>query len=387
MSTFTQSHWPVIPFGANGGINTEGDALPRVTHSADGVDLNQIWQTLQNATSVWNAHRTALTDLLTYWTSSPGEAVSQGRNEDRFEQASEFGEPEGLRPPSAYNLLGFTFEDYDRAARFSWRALREMDERQILAVHNDALNADNALVTETILNRLFSPTPETNGFAHTCYGLWTGADSMFPPNWLGKTFDANHTHYRNTGNAQIDSTDLLEGIKAIREHGYGLVDSDQILIALVNEAESEVIQSFRANVANNNSAISRWDFIPASNQPAFMLTGGGALVGEQPDGSIFNLPTVGKYGPVYVVESSFVPEGYFSVVATAGPGNPSNCIGVRQHENTAYQGLRQLPGPVNGYPLTESFYTRSFGVGVRHRGAAVCYQLGTDPYEAPAILP
>ncbi len=210
---------------------------------------------------------------------------------------------------------------------------------------------------------------------------------MTPPNWLGKSFPVNHTHYRATGNAAIDSTDLLEANKAIREHGYGLVDSDQVLIALVNEVESEEIQSFCAGVENNNSAISKWDFIPASNQPVFMLAGGGALVGEQPDGSIFDLPTVGKYGPVYVVESSFVPEGYFSIVAAAGPGNPSNAIGVRQHENTAYQGLRQLPGPVNGYPLQESFYTRSFGVGVRHRGAAVCYKLGAGPYTAPVIVP
>ncbi len=55
-----------------------------------------------------------------------------------------------------------------------------MDERQILAVHNDALNADNALVTETILERLFSPAAETNNFGHTCYGLWTGSDGDDP---------------------------------------------------------------------------------------------------------------------------------------------------------------------------------------------------------------
>jgi len=391
VSTFTSPRfdtrlWPVLPFGSDDGILTEGDVLARVTHTADGVDLNTIWQTMQNATSTWNAHRTALTDLLSYWTTAPAEAVGQGRNEDEFELATELGEPESLRPPSAYNLLGFTFEDYDRAARYSWRALREMDQRQALAVHNEALNADNSLVTKTILNRLFSPAPETNSFGHTCYGLWVGSDGMIPPNWLGKSFDANHTHYRATGNAEIDSTDLLEGIKAIREHGYGLVDSDQILIALVNEAESEVIQSFRANVENNNSAVSRWDFIPSKSQPAFTLQGAGQLIGEQPEGQIFSLPTVGKYGPVFVVESSFVPEGYFSIIATAGPGNPSNCIGVRQHENTTYQGLRHLPGNTGGYPLIESFYTRSFGVGVRHRGAAVCYKLGAGPYTAPEIL-
>jgi hypothetical protein len=53
------------------------------------------------------------------------------------------------------------------------------------------------------------------------------------------------------------------------------VDSNQEIIALVNERESEVIQSFRANVENNNSQISKWDFLPASNQPSFILQAAG----------------------------------------------------------------------------------------------------------------
>ncbi|WP_264028593.1 hypothetical protein, partial [Mycolicibacterium brisbanense] len=276
---------------------------------------------------------------------------------------------------------------YDRAARFTWRFLRDADARQVRAVLDEALRGDNTTVTRRILNRLFNPAPELNDYGNTCYGLWNGTDGMVPPPVLGKRFDANHTHYLTSGNTTIDSNDLEVTVKHIREHGYGLTDGAEELVCFVNPTESEVIQSFRANVENENTQIAKWDFIRAVNQPAFVLPNGGQLVGSQPAGTVFNLPTVGKYGPLWIVESNFVPEKYFAVVATAGPGATSNVIGVRQHPNRLYQGLRQLPGNVNGYPLQDSFYSRSFGVGTRHRGAAVCTQLtASTGYTAPSII-
>jgi hypothetical protein len=126
--------------------------------------------------------------------------------------------------------------------------------------------------------------------------------------------------------------------------------------------------------------------LPASNQPSFILQGAGELVGNLPPGEVFGLPTVGKWGPVWIVETHFVPSGYFAVVATSGPRSASNVVGVREHTNTTYRGLRQLPGNQQGYPLIESFYTRAFGVGTRHRGAAMVYQLkATGSYDTPEI--
>ncbi|OBI95020.1 hypothetical protein [Mycobacterium asiaticum] len=380
-----QSLLRLPPFGAEGGYLTEGDALPRVTQTVDGADLNTIWLEMQTALSEWNRHRNAIVDLLSYWHTSTADAVPQGLNEQSFEEASEFGEPESLRPPTEHVLLGYTFKDYDRAARFTWRALRDMDARQVRAVHDGAMNSDARLVTGTILQRLFSPEPEENAQGNVCYSLWS-ADGMTPPPFLGHTFDGDHTHYRLTGSADIDSGDLLEGVRALREHGYGLVDSSQQLIALVNERESEVIQSFRANVENNNDQVSKWDFLPAINQPSFILQGAGELVGNLPPGEVFGLPTVGKWGPVWIVETQFVPAGYFAIVATSGPGSSANPIGVREHTNTTYRGLRQIPGSSSTYPLSESFYTRAFGVGTRHRGAAAVYQLkASGEYEIPEI--
>ena len=249
------------------------------------------------------------------------------------------------------------------------------------------MRSDNATVTTKILERLFNPAPALNERGIVCYGLWNGEDNITPPSVLGKSFDASHSHYHATGGNTVDSEDLEFAVKDIREHGYGLLDSAQELVALVHPTESEIIQSFRANVENENGTVAKWDFIRAINQPAFILQEQGQLVGSQPHGNIFNPPTVGKYGPVWIVETNFIPEHWFTVVATSGPGSPSNPIGVRQHANPGYQGLRQLASNHQRYPLLESFYTRSFGTGVRHRSAAVCFQVTSeDEYAAPTLI-
>jgi len=373
-----------VPYGADGGYGTEGDVLVNTT--ADGVDLNVIWDEMRAALKIWNAKRTALVDLFSYWTTSSAEAVLPFTNHSGFEVASEFGEPEALRPPSDYLMMGFSFEDYDRATRFTWKALRDMDARQVRAYADEALNADNALVTNLILRRLFDPNPDENEFGNACYGLYNGTDGMKPPSWQGNSFSASHSHYRVSGSVDIDSEDIESAIRDIRQHGYGLTDSQQRIVVLCNETESEGIQSFRAGIENSNSAKAKWDFIPAKDQPSFVLQGGGQLVGSQPDGTVFNLPSVGSYGPPAVIESSFFPSGYVSVVATAGPGSPTNVIGVREHQKAAYRGLRQIAGFQPNYPLQDSFYTRGIGTGVRHRGAAIVTQLSAaGPYVMPEI--
>jgi hypothetical protein len=61
-------------------------------------------------------------------------------------------------------------------------------------------------------------------------------------------------------------------------------------------------------------------------------------------------------------------------------------IGVRQHRNTLYQGLRIIPGYRPAYPLQDSFFQRSFGVGVRHRGSAAVMQIkASGTYDPPEV--
>lgn len=97
------------PFGAEGGIATQGDVLVNVT--ADGVDLNVIWAEVAQVIAAWNAERSALTSLLAFSTTNTADAIPQSKSEDSFEEASEFGQPESLRPPSDFLLMGYEFRD------------------------------------------------------------------------------------------------------------------------------------------------------------------------------------------------------------------------------------------------------------------------------------
>ncbi len=368
-----------IPFGADGGYATEGDVLVNVT--SDGVDLNVVWAEVNTAISAWNAERSALASLLSYFTTNTADAIPQSATSSSFEEASEYGEPTAIRPGD-YELLGYTFKDYDKATRFTWKALRDMSAQQIAASVDFALEADNRLLNGSILERLFSNVAEENSFGHTCYSIYND-DTMVPPEYMGKTFSGTHSHFLLSGQTTIDSGDVEAALNHVREHGYGVMPGSQ-LICLCNPQEGEVISTFKAGEENQNSVIAKHDYIPSSGAPAFLTSD--TIVGQVAPATTANgLKISGSYGPLWVIESEYVPAGYFSVFATYGTNSQNNAIGVREHVNPSYRGLRIIPG-IGPYPLQDSFYARSFGVGVRRRGQAAVVQI-TDgsTYTVPTV--
>jgi hypothetical protein len=370
----------VPPWGGEGGYGTEGDVLVNVT--ADGVDINTLWNEVAQVLTAWNSERSAVTSLLGYATINAADAVPQSISDESFEEASEYGIPESIGAPGNAVLLGNTLKDFDKAGRFTWRFLRDSTAEQIRSVTNFAIAADNKLVNGLIVNRLVSPTLETNEWGHTCYGLWN-ADGMVPPPYLGKTFDASHTHYLVSQSDVIDSGDLDEAIHHTQEHGYGM-DSGSQLIAFMNPLEADEVSVFKAGVVNNGTAVAKHDFIPSQGAPAYLQPDN--IVGQVAPAAFNGLPIDGSYGPLWCVRSQYIPAGYLVVVATSGANNPNNAVSVRQHTNAAYRGMRSITGPVPYYPLQESFWARCIGVGTRHRGAAVVTQIkATGSYEAPSI--
>lgn len=374
--------FPIAPFGFEGGYHTEGDVLPRVTETADGVSLGVIWEEMQATLQQWNNAAANLAGLLSYWHTSAADAVPASIAQNLFEKASEYGEPVAIRPGS-YTLVGFPFDDFDTATRFTWKFLRDADARQVRAAHNEALAADSRLVTSAILQRLFDPTQDENEQGTPVYGLFNG-DGMVPAPFAGQSFTGAETHYTHSGNTAIDSGDVESAIKLVKGKGFGVPESGQTLLLLCHPNQADDIMSWKKGAENTNSAVAKYDALPSVGAPAFEIPG--QIVGQQAPAEIFNVPVVGSYGPALIVESYFVPAGYFSVVATSGPNSSNNALGVRQHPNSVYQGLRQIPGNIPGYPLQESFYTRGFGVGTRHRGAAaVCQITDGGSYTAPTI--
>lgn len=374
-----QSLLHLPPFGAEGGYATEGDVLVNTT--ADGVDLNVIWAEVVAVVKAWNAERSALASLLAFNTTNTADAIPQSRSADSFEEASEFGEPEGMRPPGEYSLMGYTFKDYDKASRWTWKFLRDSTAEQVRAVANYALEADNRLTTGTILQRLFDPTQTENEWGHPVFGLYNG-DSQVPPAYLGKEFATAHQHYLVSGADVIDSGDLETAVRQVTEHGYG-TEPNSRLLALMNPAQAEVVSQWKAGEQNASGIIAKFDYIPSAGAPAYFSPD--EIVGQVAPESYNGLKVQGSYGPVWVIQSFAIPEDYFAVVATYGANSPDNAIGFREHPQRQYQGLRTIPGLQPAYPIQDAFFQRSFGVGVRRRGQACVTQVkASGSYDVPA---
>lgn len=375
------------PFGGedySGGYGTEGDI---VFTTNDGVDLNALWAEAQAALAVWNAGRSRLVDILSYPVVNEIESVPQV-GEASFELASEFGEPQGERLKIGYFQLGFDFADYDRATRFTWKALRDMDARQIQAINNALLQADERLVFKMVMAAIFDPTnreTDIRNNAYRVYPLYNG-DGTVPPTYRGNTFDGTHSHYMVSGNTKIDSADLEDAYEHIAEHGYTIEAGTQI-VCLMNRNQLKEVRKFRMGVENNNGVEANYDFVPARSQPAQFLDVPMGLLGSLPPDTWNGLRVYGSYADILLIEEPFIPDGYFLMFGTGGAGNLQNLVGLREHRNPVYRGLRILPGNDQRYPLIESYYTRAFGTGIRQRAGAVVMQISDDSdYTCPTAF-
>lgn len=364
-----------------GGYQTAGDI---VTQTIDGIDLNALWSDYQATLAFWNQRRMAKVSLFTFPVTNLVENVPQV-GEANFEKASEFGEPQAGKIKVDYIQLGYDIDDYDVASRWTWKFLRDADVRQVNAMHNAYLMADQKFVFKKVMQAIFdNDNRETmiRKQAYKVYPLYNG-DGMIPPDYGTNTFTGDHSHYLVSGQAQVDSDDLEEALDHIEEHGYSIENGTQLVI-MVNKAQAREIRKFRMGETNNNGKIANYDFIPSSNQPTLILPNEG-LLGSRPPSEWNGLRVIGSYRDAYVIEDMDIPEGYILTFGSGGAGNLGNLVGLREHANPAYRGLRLIGGNQQGYPLIDSYYSRTFGTGIRQRGGAVVTQLkATGDYEVPA---
>lgn len=370
--------------GADGGYHTEQDAL--VTQTSDGVDLNALWAEFQQTLEIFNQRRNALVALLTYDVTELIERVPQVTGAE-FEEASEFGVPKAVRLAQSFLSLGYDFRDYDIATRYTWKYLRDHDARAVQAVHNAILEADNRLMFRRVMEAIFdnrNRNAEITGENIPVYPLFN-ADGTVPPAYKGTTFDGTHTHYLVSGNAGplIDPGDLEEMVTKIAEHGYGQTETGAQYVLLANKNETKEIRKFRAGVSTNG-VVANYDFIPSANSPTLIVPNATGLIGNVPPATWNGLKVIGSYMDVLIIEEDYIPPFYVLMFATGGTQNLQNLVGLRQHKNPQYRGLRLLQGNQQGYPLVESFYSRSFGTGVRQRGGAVVMQIkAAGSYDIP----
>lgn len=376
---------PVFPiFGSaetQGGFHTAGDL---VTQTNDGMDLNALWGVYQDSMQIYNEAMDRLSALFTFPVVNPIETVPQV-GEASFELATEFGVPKANRIELDYLQLGYDFKDYDTATRYTWMFLRDADARQVDAIHQEIMRADRRLVFRKVMEAIFDNRNRSTDIRNQNYNVYPlyNADGTVPTTYKGTTFDGTHNHYVISGNAAIDSSDVEDLYTLVAEHGFGL-ENGTTFVLLANKAQVKDMRKWRAGSVSANGVVANYDFIPAANQPTMILPNAEGLLGSLPPDTFKGMRVVGSYADILIIEESYIPQGYLLLFGTGGAANLQNLVGLREHANPAYRGLRLLPGNNQRYPIVDGYYSRSFGTGVRQRaGAAVMQIKATGSYVIP----
>ena len=364
---------PII--GDETGFNERADVIV----AADGTDLNEFWNEVQDTIRIRNAQRNRLIDALATRVTSPVTSVLVPSSVD-FEEASEYGQPVGIRGGGTRVFRGYDFKFYDLAVRYTWMFIAEADRRQLEMHHNLALDADNKLLFNKVMRTLFNSL-NLNGVTDqnepvTVYKFYN-ADGEVPPSYATYTHAGTHNHYITSGGATVTSANLDTLALELGHHGYTLQNGYQLVLR-VNTTEAAVIKTFKT------SSGASYDYVPnpAMYGGKVWVPNNGQYVGG-PQGTLDG--EIGTYGPWHIIEEPYIPSGYMVGLASGGPENLQNPIGIREHANAAYRGLKVIPGQRSDYPLLDSFYRRGFGTGIRQRGGGAVMQItASGSYTIPA---
>lgn len=367
------------------GFHAAGDIL--VTQTSDGQNLNQLWSDYQTALSEYNAQRDPLVSFLSWRTTLLTEQMYDSGELADFERASEYGVPVGARPNVVPTAIGYDFEWFDLAGRFTWKFLNKAPASQVDAYTNMAIEADNRLMFMEVMRTLFRNDRRTAEEGHTVYPFYAGQVGDKPPNYRTTTFADSHNHYVTSGAATfVNGIDAIIDVNAlinlVGEHGYTPQNGYRVVL-MVNKAQGDIIRAFRSE-ANGGPVGSLYDFVPAQGTSPFLLpTNMQVVSGQQPPNSLNGLTVIGSYGDVLVVQDDYVPAGYMICFATGGEESLNNPIGIREDVNANLRGLKLVKGREPDYPLIESYYARGFGTGVRKRGAGAVMQITSGAYTQP----
>jgi hypothetical protein len=354
------------------GTLVEGDIL---THTPDGVDLNQLWGEFVTANTVYNEHKQGFVGILTYPVVSDIELVPQ-IGDFQFEVATEFGIPRGQNTNISYYQLAYAYQDYDLKLGYTWKFLRDAPSQQIEAIHTKAIQADQALVFRKTMEALFdnrSRSTIINAMTFNVFPL-ANADGWVPPTYKGVVFDGTHNHYFTSGAATVDSGDFEQAVNHLTEHGYGWDTGTQI-ICFANRSEINSIRKWRFGQVSANAVTANYDFVPALGQPALLVPNAEGLLGGQAPATWNGLRVSGAYMDVMVIEEPLMPVGYMMFLSTGGVNVDENIVGVREHASPAWRGLKLMPGNQQRYPLIDGYYVHGFGTGIRRRTGAVVVQV------------
>lgn len=351
-----------------------------VTTTIDGRPLNDVWAESQRVLGIINEARDNLVAHFAYRTIEAGAEIAQTSALDDFEDSSEFGQPKGIRGPGELLALGFNLKTRDLATRFTRMFLMEASLAQVEAVTDRAFEADNRQVYQSVLGAILNPSPRVNPEGLTVFPLYNG-DGTVPPDWNGQSFPGTHAHHIISGSATFDGGDVRDAYKLVAEHGHGDPTMGGRVVVFLNPNEAESVRGFKKGSPTTDP----YDYIPSAGTPDGAYLSSEQVIGDLAPNALGRIAIFGSYGNAWLAETSLVPAGYIAAAASYGPNDARNVVCLREHRRPEYRGLLQIPGRNPDYPLQDSFFSRTWGTGVRQRGGAAVVQVkASGSYQVPA---
>lgn len=318
----------------------------------DSVDLNELWYAaVQGVDTYQEVQMPILSQLIRY------------HDMTLFKY--------GLSERNGYQIIGLdTRPDHRRVAEAAMYAplptkfaygvgagldsIRLMTGRQIRMAIDRGFKEDPESMIRQILKVLMTD-PGTNNAG---YGLFNGqfaAEEKItaPPAYQMNTFAANHNHYYTAAAFTLEV--ITAGKQTIRHHGAG-----GTIAGLVNSDMVRQFENLAAWTANPRIPTKISDMV--------------AVLGIKDQWTQLG---------VEWFSTEMIPDDYILMVEVSGVEDQRPIV---QFEPPNLRGLRLMPGPMNDYPIVESFFERFAGWKIWKRGAGVCIQITADPtYTSPSF--
>src|SRR3990172_5288830 len=334
--------------------------MPKGYVTSDMIDLNELWYAgggIAAAVDQYQAVEMPLLNALALpW---PENIMKYGISERNGFQVVGPGE----RPDRKYVVEATMYPvvtKYGYGVGTDLDTLQRSSARQIMLAMNRPMLED----PEHILTRILKLLMTNPGTSNAGYGFWNGqyaAEEIIthPPAYQQQTFAAGHNHFLVSLTA---STLVLKDITAmkqtIRHHG-----AKGTLLGFINSDTAMAIENLALFTVGTTALVRS----PVSDT----LAGDGF-------GESFRLLGVDWY------VTELVPANYVLMVEGNSAETERPLI---MYEPAAMRGLRLHPGPMNDYPLIESFWDRWFGFKVARRGsgAALWFGAHVGTYTSPTF--
>lgn len=331
--------------------------MPKGYRTMDGIDLNDLYYGgagIAAAVDLYQSASMPLIDALAMpW---PETIMKYGISERNGFQVLGPGE----RPDRKIITVATSYPvvtKYGYGVGTDLDTLQRSTGREVMLDMNRPMQED----PEHVLTRFLSKMMTTPGTSNAGYGFWNGqyaAEEQLtaPPRYQQQTFAAGHSHYVTSTTASVlVLNDLINLKQTIRHHG-----NTGSVLGFINSDTVQVLEKLAAFTASSLIRSPITDAVAVQGfTDAFQLL-----------------------GVTYHV-SELIPANYVLMVESGGDTDKR----LIMYEPAAMRGLRLHPGPMNDYPLIESFWDRWFGLKVFRRGSGASMWFGAHvgSYTSPTF--